>query len=135
MKNWYMNSVMPQCIRICNKCCLFYRVSLKLNCPMQLKNYPFDRQTCSIEMESCKYTIFLPCIGWIDYFKKTLNHICVCQMIEPSSEYFSKLTCYLLLFLFLSNCFVLIFIFIHNKLNYHSLSPLRFRCNCIIFTD
>ncbi|XP_071124551.1 glycine receptor subunit alpha-2-like [Mytilus edulis] len=28
------------------------RVSLKLNCPMQLKNYPFDRQTCSIEMES-----------------------------------------------------------------------------------
>lgn len=31
------------------------RLSLTLTCPMDLKYYPLDRQTCSIKMASCKY--------------------------------------------------------------------------------
>jgi len=31
------------------------RISLTLSCPMNLKLYPMDRQTCSIKVASCKY--------------------------------------------------------------------------------
>ena len=30
------------------------RISLMLACPMDLKYYPLDKQTCSIQMASCK---------------------------------------------------------------------------------
>lgn len=30
------------------------RISLLLACPMDLKYYPLDKQTCSIQMASCK---------------------------------------------------------------------------------
>ena len=33
---------------------IFYRISLLLSCPMNLKLYPLDRQTCSLTMASCK---------------------------------------------------------------------------------
>lgn len=35
------------------------RISLVLSCPMHLKFYPMDKQTCSIKMASCKYTLLL----------------------------------------------------------------------------
>ena len=31
------------------------RISLTLACPMNLKLYPMDRQTCSLRIASCKY--------------------------------------------------------------------------------
>lgn len=31
------------------------RISLVLSCPMDLKYYPLDRQSCEISMASCKY--------------------------------------------------------------------------------
>ena len=34
---------------------LFCRISLTLSCPMDLKLYPLDKQTCSLKMASCKY--------------------------------------------------------------------------------
>lgn len=34
---------------------LFYRISLKLSCPMDFTNFPMDKQTCAIRMASCKY--------------------------------------------------------------------------------
>ena len=33
------------------------RISLVLSCPMHLKFYPMDKQTCSIKMASCKFYI------------------------------------------------------------------------------
>lgn len=33
------------------------RISLVLSCPMDLKYYPLDRQTCTISMASCTYNL------------------------------------------------------------------------------
>jgi anionic glutamate receptor len=33
------------------------RISLVLACPMDLKYYPLDQQTCSISMASCEYQL------------------------------------------------------------------------------
>ena len=33
----------------------FYRISLTLACPMDLKLYPLDRQECEMRIASCKY--------------------------------------------------------------------------------
>src|SRR5688572_23196097 len=35
------------------------RISLVLACPMDLKYYPLDKQTCSIKMASCEYCYLL----------------------------------------------------------------------------
>ena len=39
-----------RCVRAC------CRITAKLSCQMTLQKLPFDRQTCSILFESCKYT-------------------------------------------------------------------------------
>jgi len=36
------------------------RISLVLACPMDLKYYPLDKQTCSIKMASCECIYYLP---------------------------------------------------------------------------
>lgn len=38
---------------------LFFRISLTLSCPMNLKLYPLDRQICSLRMASCEYRMGL----------------------------------------------------------------------------
>ncbi|KAG7223317.1 hypothetical protein INR49_015673 [Caranx melampygus] len=35
---------------------LFSRLTLTLSCPMDLKNFPMDSQTCIMQLESCKFT-------------------------------------------------------------------------------
>lgn len=42
-------------------CVLFYvtRITLVLACPMDLKNFPMDVQTCIMQLESCEYSIIL----------------------------------------------------------------------------
>lgn len=37
---------------------IFHRISLTLSCPMNLKLFPLDRQTCSLSMGSCELFIF-----------------------------------------------------------------------------
>ena len=39
---------------------LYCRISLTLSCPMDLKLYPLDKQTCSLKMASCKYLLTPP---------------------------------------------------------------------------
>lgn len=34
------------------------RLTLILSCPMDLKNFPMDVQTCTMQLESCKHWIF-----------------------------------------------------------------------------
>lgn len=38
---------------------LFSRLTLVLSCPMDLKNFPMDSQTCTMQLESCEF-IFSP---------------------------------------------------------------------------
>lgn len=33
-----------------------FRLTLTLSCPMDLKNFPMDVQTCIMQLESCEYT-------------------------------------------------------------------------------
>ena len=43
------------------------RISLTLSCPMNLKLYPMDRQTCALKIASCKFYLFnfsYPCIQY-----------------------------------------------------------------------
>ena len=35
------------------------RISLTLSCPMDLKLYPMDRQTCALKIASCKPSMFI----------------------------------------------------------------------------
>ena len=35
------------------------RISLTLSCPMNLKLYPMDRQTCALKIASCKTRLFI----------------------------------------------------------------------------
>lgn len=54
----FHNIIMPNVyIRIYPYGSVLYsiRISLTLACPMNLKLYPLDRQTCSLRMASCKY--------------------------------------------------------------------------------
>ena len=36
---------------------LQYRLTLVLQCPMDLHDYPLDNQACPMELESCEYKI------------------------------------------------------------------------------
>lgn len=58
-KNAYYHDVlMPnKMLRVYEGGTLSYttRLSLTLSCPMDLRNYPFDRQTCKVEIESFSY--------------------------------------------------------------------------------
>lgn len=38
-----------------NNCFKSFRLTLTLSCPMDLKNFPMDVQTCIMQLESCKY--------------------------------------------------------------------------------
>jgi glutamate receptor, anionic len=42
-------------------------ISLTLSCPMNLKLYPLDRQTCSLLMISCKLHRRMPLVHFIDF--------------------------------------------------------------------
>lgn len=56
----FHNIIMPNVyIRIFPNGSVLYsiRISLTLACPMNLKLYPLDRQTCSLRMASCKLPI------------------------------------------------------------------------------
>lgn len=36
---------------------LFSRLTLTLSCPMDLKNFPMDSQTCTMQLESCELIV------------------------------------------------------------------------------
>lgn len=44
---------------------LYFSISLTLSCPMNLKLFPLDNQTCSLQMGSCKYTFHLKVLAGI----------------------------------------------------------------------
>ena len=48
------------------------RVSSVISCPMQLNQYPFDEQRCSVQMESCE---------WLTYFHCHMSHV-TCHMLH-----------------------------------------------------
>lgn len=41
------------------------RITLVLACPMDLKNFPMDVQTCIMQLESCKYALLITMLGKI----------------------------------------------------------------------
>lgn len=41
------------------------RITLVLACPMDLKNFPMDVQTCIMQLESCKYALLVTRLGKI----------------------------------------------------------------------
>lgn len=54
----FHNMLMPNVfVRIFPNGNIFYstRISLTLDCPMNLQRYPFDRQDCPLRMISCIY--------------------------------------------------------------------------------
>ena len=51
----FMSFLIYNCAEIAESYFTLSRISLTLACPMNLKLYPMDRQTCSIRMASCKY--------------------------------------------------------------------------------
>lgn len=48
-----------------------FRIEVVASCPMNVQNYPFDRQLCTLEMESCKLDRILACL-LIDSLSKSL---------------------------------------------------------------
>ena len=53
-----------------------YRISLTLSCPMHLKLYPMDRQTCALKIASCECTALQYTISFLAIIdcKFTLYH-------------------------------------------------------------
>lgn len=46
---------MKSCLSVFDTDCVFCpRLTLILSCPMDLKNFPMDVQTCTMQLESCK---------------------------------------------------------------------------------
>lgn len=54
-------------------CNVYFRLSLTLSCPMDLRNYPFDKQVCRIEMESCMYQLLIYMFGLINGLNNISN--------------------------------------------------------------
>ena len=49
-------------------CCKHaFRYTLKLGCPMDLRNYPLDRQSCNVEMEMYTHSTNEVRLKWRDY--------------------------------------------------------------------
>lgn len=62
---------------------IFKRISLTLSCPMDLRLYPLDRQTCHLNMISCKY----PClIIW--YLVTFLYQYCYLARLNSSWDFY-----------------------------------------------
>ena len=62
---------------------IFQRLTLKLACPMDLRNFPMDTQICSVEIESCELqhnVLFFPdashdlayCFRWLQLTRHSL---------------------------------------------------------------
>ena len=49
-----LNGIRFNCLKLNNFITLYYRISLTLACPMDLKLYPLDRQECEMRIASCK---------------------------------------------------------------------------------
>ena len=43
----------------CNEEFICFRITLKTTCAMNLRLFPFDTQTCRIQIASCKFSIFI----------------------------------------------------------------------------
>lgn len=65
-----VRNLKTKCVHWCVLCVLLWdfvshhRLTLILSCPMDLKNFPMDVQTCTMQLESCKHFLcltFVPC--------------------------------------------------------------------------
>lgn len=50
----FIPSSTPQTVRHCPMLFSLLRITLTLACPMDLKNFPMDVQTCIMQLESCE---------------------------------------------------------------------------------
>ncbi len=67
------------CVRSGKKFSSYYfRISLTLACPMNLKLYPMDRQTCSLKIASCESASYFS-----QKKKKKINNLNLFQMVTP----------------------------------------------------
>lgn len=65
------------CFVVANFCCFCscFRLTIKAKCPMELRNFPMDRQSCPLILGSCMYTdLHKHCNG---YAKSTFMLICM----------------------------------------------------------
>ncbi len=74
------------------------RISLVLSCPMDLKYYPLDRQTCSIQMASCEYffrldniIIQLHCLQKFENIEQTFNLLFIFDLFFRDLVYFCRI--------------------------------------------
>lgn len=54
---------MQETVMFSNISCFYFRVTVRANCPMDLRLFPFDKQQCDLNIESCKcskYCYFHP---------------------------------------------------------------------------
>ena len=42
----------------------YFSITVTLSCVMKLEKYPFDNQTCGIQMGSCKFIVTLNASHW-----------------------------------------------------------------------
>ena len=58
-----------------DRCCVAFRISATLSCPMKLQKYPLDTQSCPMMFESCKFTTYY-CITL--HYYVTMHSMCQC---------------------------------------------------------
>lgn len=60
------------------------RITLVLACPMDLKNFPMDVQTCIMQLESCKYALL---IMMLEEIYSQAQRWMFCWLIERNEEH------------------------------------------------
>ncbi|XP_050415025.1 glycine receptor subunit alpha-2 [Patella vulgata] len=58
------------------------RLSMTLSCPMNLRNYPFDKQTCSVEIMSFGYTVDKLQLEWMNQSNTNTEAVSINKRVE-----------------------------------------------------
>lgn len=61
-----------------------FRLTITASCPMNLQYFPMDRQLCHIEIESCKYSWYMPLSSPLPHTAITLTHVSVSICLSSS---------------------------------------------------